>query len=103
MAVRTPRELQVERFLYALQETGNADVLSDFHAVFGKIALQRQEASQQSALQRDKISGRLNESMRNRGQTRVRDGLLRGDSKSSNDRVIFRKASTARALWRRTT
>jgi len=36
--VRTPRELQLERFLTAIRENGNERLLEDFLAAFAEIA-----------------------------------------------------------------
>lgn len=38
MAVRTPRELQLERFLSAVSENGNRQLIEEFLAAFSKIA-----------------------------------------------------------------
>lgn len=38
MAVRTPRELQLERFLRAITENGNRQLIDEFLAAFSKIA-----------------------------------------------------------------
>lgn len=38
MAVRTPRELQLERFLSAVSENGNRQLIEEFLAAFSQIA-----------------------------------------------------------------
>ena len=38
VAVRTPRELQLERFLSAIQETGDQQLVEEFLTVFAEIA-----------------------------------------------------------------
>jgi hypothetical protein len=38
VAVRTPRELQLERFLRAIQETGDQQLIDEFLTAFAEIA-----------------------------------------------------------------